>query len=234
MPESPTTLMHRLHDEHATALWGYCLRLTGHDRARAEDVVQETLLRAWRNFATLDESQGSVRAWLFKVARNIVIDEWRTKRSQNEFPVAERPGGRRRRRANRPAAAVVGGRRCVHPAVAGAPRRAGRVLLPRGVGGGGVPAARRAGGHGEVAHALRTACPAPRAGGDGGGGMSTDCEFAHHDAAYVLGVAVAGRPARLRAPPGRLRRLSACRAGAGRHARPARAGVLGRGAVAAG
>jgi RNA polymerase sigma-70 factor, ECF subfamily len=80
-----------LHDEHATALWGYCLRLTGNDRARAEDVVQETLLRAWRNFANLDESQGSVRAWLFKVARNIVIDEWRTKRSQNEFPVADVP-----------------------------------------------------------------------------------------------------------------------------------------------
>ena len=91
MPESQTTLMHRLHDEHAAALWGYCLRLTGNDRARAEDVVQETLLRAWRNFATLDESQGSVRAWLFKVARNIVIDEWRTKRAQNEFPVADIP-----------------------------------------------------------------------------------------------------------------------------------------------
>jgi RNA polymerase sigma-70 factor (ECF subfamily) len=91
MPESPTTLMHRLHDEHAAALWGYCLRLTGHDRARAEDVVQETLLRAWRNFPTLDESQGSVRAWLFKVARNIVIDEWRTKRAQSELPVAEVP-----------------------------------------------------------------------------------------------------------------------------------------------
>jgi RNA polymerase sigma-70 factor (ECF subfamily) len=91
MPESPSTLMHRLHDEHAAALWGYCLRLTGHDRARAEDVVQETLLRAWRNFSTLDESQGSVRAWLFKVARNIVIDEWRTKRSQSEIAMAELP-----------------------------------------------------------------------------------------------------------------------------------------------
>ncbi|MET0954195.1 MAG: sigma factor, partial [Aeromicrobium sp.] len=38
--------MQQLHDEHAAALWGYCVRLTGHDRARAEDVVQETLLRA--------------------------------------------------------------------------------------------------------------------------------------------------------------------------------------------
>ena len=91
MPESATALMHRLHDDHAAALWGYCLRLTGSDRARAEDVVQETLLRAWRNFDSLDESEGSVRAWLFKVARNIVIDEWRTKRSRSELPVAEVP-----------------------------------------------------------------------------------------------------------------------------------------------
>ena len=91
MPESPVALMQQLHDEHAAALWSYCLRLTGQDRARAEDVVQETLLRAWRNHRALDESHGSVRAWLFKVARNIVIDEWRTKRSQHEVPVAEVP-----------------------------------------------------------------------------------------------------------------------------------------------
>ena len=91
MPESPADVMRQLHDEHAVALWGFCLRLTGQDRARAEDVVQETMLRAWRNFAVLDRSQGSVRAWLFTVARNIVIDDWRTRRSQNELPVAEVP-----------------------------------------------------------------------------------------------------------------------------------------------
>jgi len=94
MPESATALMQQLHDEHAAALWGYCLRLTGHDRARAEDVVQETLLRAWRNHDRLDESRGSVRSWLFTVARNIVIDEWRTKRVQSELPVADVPEGR--------------------------------------------------------------------------------------------------------------------------------------------
>jgi len=67
------------------------MRLTGRDRAQAEDVVQETLLRAWRNHKVLDQSQGSVRAWLFTVARNIVIDEWRSKRSQSEFSMAEVP-----------------------------------------------------------------------------------------------------------------------------------------------
>ncbi|MEO7350523.1 MAG: sigma-70 family RNA polymerase sigma factor [Marmoricola sp.] len=93
MPGSQVALMQRLHDEHAAALWSYCLRLTGHDHARAEDVAQETLLRAWRRIEVLETTQGSVRAWLFTVARNIVIDEWRTKRSQKEFAVAEVPEG---------------------------------------------------------------------------------------------------------------------------------------------
>ena len=76
-------LMRQLHDEHAGALWGYCLRLTGHDRSRAEDVVQETFLRAWRHRAVLDSPPPAVRSWLFTVARNIVIDEWRTSRARS-------------------------------------------------------------------------------------------------------------------------------------------------------
>lgn len=91
MPGDAVALMQQLHDEHAAALWGYCVRLTGHDRARAEDVAQETLLRAWRHFSVLDESQGSVRAWLYTVARNIVIDEWRTHRAHRELAMAEVP-----------------------------------------------------------------------------------------------------------------------------------------------
>ena len=93
MAETPgaVALMQQLHDEHAGALWGYCLRLTGHDRPRAEDLLQETLLRAWRSSRLLDESRGSVRSWLFTVARNLAIDEWRTKRGRTEVTVADPP-----------------------------------------------------------------------------------------------------------------------------------------------
>ncbi|RHW29076.1 sigma-70 family RNA polymerase sigma factor [Nocardioides immobilis] len=85
MPESLAAAMRQLHDEHAAALWAFCLHLTGNDRTHAEDVAQETLLRAWRHAAVLEESRGSVRSWLFTVARNIVIDEWRSKRTRTEI-----------------------------------------------------------------------------------------------------------------------------------------------------
>jgi RNA polymerase sigma-70 factor (ECF subfamily) len=76
-------LLRALHDEHAGALWAYVVRLTG-DPAGAQDVVQETLLRAWRHPDALDPARGSVRAWLFTVARRLVIDDWRSKRSRVE------------------------------------------------------------------------------------------------------------------------------------------------------
>ncbi|WP_309650740.1 sigma-70 family RNA polymerase sigma factor [Nocardioides sp.] len=91
MARTQTTVMLQLHEEHAAALWRHCLRLTGNDLTRAEDVAQETLLRAWRHSDVLDEERGSVRSWLFTVARNIVIDEWRTPRARSETVMAEVP-----------------------------------------------------------------------------------------------------------------------------------------------
>lgn len=94
MADDEVALMQQLHDEHAAALWHFSLRLVGNDRARAEDVVQETLLRAWRHGEILSSPPSSVRAWLYTVARNIVTDEWRHRRVIDETPVAEPPEGR--------------------------------------------------------------------------------------------------------------------------------------------
>jgi RNA polymerase sigma-70 factor (ECF subfamily) len=84
-------LLRALHDQHARAVWAYVLRLTNGDAARADDVVQETMLRAWRHPQVLDQSQGSARAWLLTVARRIVIDDWRSRNRHGEVITADPP-----------------------------------------------------------------------------------------------------------------------------------------------
>ena len=88
---SDEQLVRALHDEHGPALWRYALRLTGGDAARAQDAVQETLLRAWRHPAALDGDRGSSRGWLFTTLRNILIDEWRARSVRPELVTDEVP-----------------------------------------------------------------------------------------------------------------------------------------------
>jgi RNA polymerase sigma-70 factor (ECF subfamily) len=72
------TLLHHLYEHHAGPLLGFVLRLTNGDRQRAEDIVQETILRAWRNAHKLNaHGERSLRPWLVTVARRIAIDGYR-------------------------------------------------------------------------------------------------------------------------------------------------------------
>jgi RNA polymerase sigma-70 factor, ECF subfamily len=80
--DAEAALMKALYDEHAGPLWRYALRLTS-DASRAEDVVQETLLRAWQHPEVINDSERSARAWLFTVARNMIIDERRSPKFRN-------------------------------------------------------------------------------------------------------------------------------------------------------
>jgi RNA polymerase sigma-70 factor (ECF subfamily) len=77
VPAADERLLRALFDEHGSALLAYALRLVEGDRGRAEDVVQETLLRAWRHPEAMAPSRGSPRPWLFAVARRIAVDAHR-------------------------------------------------------------------------------------------------------------------------------------------------------------
>ncbi|WP_406434774.1 sigma-70 family RNA polymerase sigma factor [Streptomyces sp. NBC_01589] len=81
-------LLHRLVADHAQALLAYAERLL-RDRYTAEDIVQETLIRAWEHTDRLYGNQGSVRGWLLTVTRNLVIDEIRGARLRHETVGAE-------------------------------------------------------------------------------------------------------------------------------------------------
>jgi RNA polymerase sigma-70 factor (ECF subfamily) len=70
-----------LYRTHAGPLLRYVWRLTG-DRHRGEDIVQETLLRAWLHADRLADNEAMVRSWLFRVAHNVAVDDLRQRRSR--------------------------------------------------------------------------------------------------------------------------------------------------------
>ena len=90
MPRDDATRLSALYDAHAAPVWRYVVHLTG-DRADADDVVQETLLRAWRSPRILEQDPATTRSWMFTVARHIVIDEARSAHHRREIAMAETP-----------------------------------------------------------------------------------------------------------------------------------------------
>lgn len=82
-------LIRTLFAEHGRAMLAYATRLTG-ERAAAEDVVQEALIKAWRNPDVLVNGKGSVRGWLLTVVRNIITDKVRARNARPK-EVAESP-----------------------------------------------------------------------------------------------------------------------------------------------
>jgi len=75
-------MVESLYAEHGPMIAAYVTRLLRGDRAKAEDVVQETLLRAWQNADQLEQNTISVRAWLVRVAHNVVVDGIRAAKSR--------------------------------------------------------------------------------------------------------------------------------------------------------
>ena len=59
------------------AVRAYAIHLCRGSTDRADDLVQETFLRAWRHITKIDEARGSVRGWLLATLRNARIDLWR-------------------------------------------------------------------------------------------------------------------------------------------------------------
>jgi len=90
MPRDDATRLSALYDAHAAPIWRYVVHLTG-DRAAADDVVQETLLRAWRTPRILEQDPATTRSWMFTVARHLVIDDVRSAHRRREIAVAETP-----------------------------------------------------------------------------------------------------------------------------------------------
>lgn len=62
------------------AVYAFSYRLTG-DRSQAEDLAQETFMKAWR-FIERYTAETNAKAWLFRICRNAFINEWRSRKTQ--------------------------------------------------------------------------------------------------------------------------------------------------------
>ncbi len=80
-PGDADAVVRQLYSRHAKALHGYVDRFCP-DSASADDIVQETFIRAWRHLPKLTADDRPVRPWLFRVARNLLIDADRAARSR--------------------------------------------------------------------------------------------------------------------------------------------------------
>ncbi|NMO49946.1 sigma-70 family RNA polymerase sigma factor [Actinoplanes sp. TBRC 11911] len=60
----------------------FLLGLTAGDRSEAEDILQETMLRAWRAIDSIPADDSGARRWLFTVARHAAVDAYRRRRTR--------------------------------------------------------------------------------------------------------------------------------------------------------
>lgn len=71
---------------HRASLTGHCYRMLG-SAFDAEDAVQETMIRAWRNREQF-EGRASAKTWLYRIATNVCLDELKN-RSRRVRPIEE-------------------------------------------------------------------------------------------------------------------------------------------------
>jgi RNA polymerase sigma-70 factor (ECF subfamily) len=84
--------LHAAFVAHGGELFGFARRSLG-DAGAAEEVVQETFIRAWRARDRFDPSLGTLRTWLFAIARRLVIDHARSRALRQADPLPEEMAG---------------------------------------------------------------------------------------------------------------------------------------------
>ena len=80
--------LHAAFVTHGGELLGFVRRSLG-DASAAEEVVQETFIRAWRARDRFDPTLGTLRAWLFAIARRLVIDHARARALRQADPLPD-------------------------------------------------------------------------------------------------------------------------------------------------
>ena len=88
-PSTTSESMKELWRLNGIALRRFALKLTLGDPHRAEDIIQETMLRAWRHPEIVDGHEDTIMSWLLTVCRRVAIDMWRARTRHSDYVVEE-------------------------------------------------------------------------------------------------------------------------------------------------
>ncbi|MFJ6728275.1 sigma-70 family RNA polymerase sigma factor [Streptomyces sp. NPDC091281] len=80
--EQDEAFVRAIYDKHGVVLLRITTGMLSGDSHRAQDLVQEAVLRAWRHADILDPDAEGVRPWLVTVIRNLVIDNHRARQAR--------------------------------------------------------------------------------------------------------------------------------------------------------
>ena len=72
-----------LYDNYSAALYGVVLKVVDADEL-AQDILQDSFVKIWKNFESYDASKGRLFTWMLNIARNTAIDSLRSKQSRIE------------------------------------------------------------------------------------------------------------------------------------------------------
>ena len=77
-----------LYDRYVEPIYGYCYRRLG-NVAAAEDATSTTFFKALNALTRFRQTSGTFRSWLFSIAHNVVLDQYRASNRRPERPLEE-------------------------------------------------------------------------------------------------------------------------------------------------
>lgn len=83
LKSDPRRAVAKILEKYGGALFGVIYKITG-SKETAEDVLQDTSVKIWKNADTYDKNKGQLFTWLLNIARNTAIDKVRTGKFQKE------------------------------------------------------------------------------------------------------------------------------------------------------
>ena len=66
-----------LYENYSSSLYGVIMKITKDD-ALAQDALQESFIKIWKNSKKYDSSKAKLFTWLYRIARNTAIDKLRS------------------------------------------------------------------------------------------------------------------------------------------------------------